>query len=183
MFESIIVASFMWMTPHQFHINHCRHVPTACQSQPTVVGGLQPLPVHTPLHEPQAGAWSRAALRVLGAPATVANLKTMYDWYQNEYIPHNYNNPLNLQEPYGGSWAASEDGDPIVPAHIQHYRTPNDFTHGFVIQMHNPSYPEILSDLMAGRGLENGTPELRSELSTYSGNGYDSIPASYCPCG
>ena len=141
---------------------------------------LQPSPVNVQLRGAQADAWSRAALAALGAPANGRNLQTMRDWYLNEGVPHNYNNPLNLQTPYGGSWAATEDGDPLS-IHIQHYPLPVDFVLAFPREM--AAYPAITARLRAGAGLEgNVGRDVRQELWNYSGNGYDSIPAAYCPC-
>jgi len=45
--------------------------------------------------------------------------------------------------------------------------------------MNNGSYPAIVAALKAGTGMEGSaaTPEIASELSIYSGGGYNSIPA------
>ena len=145
---------------------------------PSLVSTLQDLPVDTELTGSQAVAWAKAALAALGAPATSANVQTMLGWFSNEGTPHDYNNPLNLNTPYGGSTTSTADGDP-PDIHIQAYPTPADFADAFAIQIgDNPSYPAITAALRSGIGLEGSaaSPEIASELSVYSGGGYDSIP-------
>ena len=147
--------------------------------------------MRTLLHEPQADLWSAAALRALGAPATAANLRTMFAWYANEGIPHDLNNPLNLKTPYGGSVASNADGDPLSIG-IQAYPSPADFVAAFAIQIRsggvdgpndNGPYLYVLNDLLAGRGMiGDRSAGLAHDLSVYSGGGYDSVPAAYCPC-
>ena len=169
------------LPPHTAHVTHLAHLahPRGSGSG-AAVPVLQPNPVNVQLRGAQADAWSRAALAALGAPADGRNLQTMRDWYLNEGIQHNYNNPLNLQTPQGGSWAATEDGDPLS-IHIQHYPLPVDFVLAFPREM--AGYPAITAWLRTGAGLEgNVSREVRQELWNYSGNGYDSIPAAYCPC-
>ncbi len=144
---------------------------------------LTPLPTNTNLTGSEAAAWADAALTALGAPDTAANVQTLVDWFANEGAPHDLNNPLNLNTPYGGSTISTANGDP--PAiHIQAYPVPADFVTAFPVQMNNGSYPAIVAAFKAGTGLEGSaaTPEIASELSVYSGGGYDSIPAAYCPC-
>jgi hypothetical protein len=141
---------------------------------------LAPLPIKAALTGSTAVAWADAALAALGAPATRANVQTMQDWFANEGTPHNPNNPLNLQTPYGHSTISTADGDPAADG-IQAYRTPADFVAAFPIEMHKGSYPAIVAALTAGTGLEGSaaTSEIASELSVYSGGGYNSIPAAY----
>jgi hypothetical protein len=140
---------------------------------------LAALPVNTALAGSEAVAWARAALTALGAPGTTANVQTMVDWFANEGTPHDYNNPLNLQTPYGGSTVSTANGSsPSI--HIQAYPSPADFAAAFPIEMNNGSYPAIVAALKAGTGLEGSaaTSQIAQELSVYSGGGYDSIPAS-----
>ncbi len=141
---------------------------------------LAELPVNTPLTGSAAIAWADAALAALGAPTTSANVRTMVDWFTNEGTPHDLNNPLNLQTPYGGSAVSTADGDPPAD-HIQAYPTPADFVAAFPIELNNGSYPAIVAALKAGAGLEGSaaSSEIASELSLYSGGGYSSIPAAY----
>ena len=176
---AVITSILMILSPHQQHLAHCQHVSGAC-SRAAV---LTSLPVNTRLTGAEATAWSTAALHALGAPVTSANLKTMADWYANEGVPHDFSNPLNLETPYGGSVTSAASGKVPVSTHIQAYPLPADFAHAFAIEMHDSRYPEILADLLAGRGLETSTAAVRSELGEYSGGGYYSIPAAYCPCG
>ena len=145
---------------------------------PSLVSTLENLPVNTELTGSQAVAWAKAALAALGAPATSANVQTMLDWFSNEGTPHDYNNPLNLNTPYGGSTTSTANGGPVA-VHIQAYPTPADWAEAFAIQIgDNPSYPAITAALKSGVGLEGSAAnqEIASELLVYSGGGYDSIP-------
>ena len=147
---------------------------------PSLVSTLENLPVNTDLTGSQAVAWAKVALAALGAPATSANVQTMLDWFSNEGTPHDYNNPLNLNVPYGGSTISTADGDPPA-VHIQAYPTPADFAKAFAIEIgDDPSYPAITAALKSGVGLEGSaaSQEIASELQVYSGGGYGSIPAS-----
>jgi hypothetical protein len=138
-------------------------------------------PVNVQLSGSQAAAWSKAALAALKAPATSANVKTMEDWFLNEGTPHDNNNPLNLQTPYGGSKTSTANRDPASD-HIQAYPTPGDFVHAFALEMEKGSYGAIVDALRAGRGLEKPDAATKHELKLYSGGGYSTIPAGYCPC-
>ncbi len=154
---------------------------TQAPAQPaSPVSALADLPVNTDLTGSAAVAWAKAALAALGAPASSANIQTMLDWFNNEGTPHDYNNPLNLNTPYGGSTTSTADGDP-PDVHIQAYPTPADFAQAFAIQIgDNPSYPAITAALKSGEGLEGSAAsgEIASELEVYSGGGYDSIPGT-----
>lgn len=147
-------------------------------SSPASTSSLAQLPVNTALTGKAAVAWGDAALTALGAPTTPANVQTMVDWFANEGTPHNLNNPLNLQTPFGGSTISTADGDPSIDR-IQAYPTPADFVGAFPLEMNSGSYPAIVAALKAGRGLEGSaaTGEIASELAIYSGDGYNSIPA------
>lgn len=146
---------------------------------PNRAASLAELPVNTALTGSEAIVWARAALAALGAPETTANVQTMVDWFANEGTPHDLNNPLNLQTPYGGSTVSTADGDPPSVG-IQAYPYPADFVAAFPIEMNNGSYPAVVAALQAGTGLEGSaaTPEIAGELAVYSGGGYNSIPAS-----
>jgi hypothetical protein len=141
---------------------------------------LTPLPVNVALTGSAARAWAAAALDALGAPKTAANVRTMVDWFANEGTPHDLNNPLNLQTPMGGSSTSTASGA-STSASIQAYLTPADFIAAFPVEMTSRSYPAIAAALKSGQGLEGNaaTQEIASELLTYSGYGYDSIPANY----
>ena len=151
----------------------------SAQIVPAYAASLPHLPVNTALTGREAVTWADAALVALGAPRTTANVHTMVDWFANEGTPHDLNNPLNLQTPYGGSTVSTADGDPVSVG-IQAYPTPADFVAAFPIEMNNGSYPAIVAALKAGTGLEGSaaTSEIIAELSLYSGGGYDSIPAA-----
>ena len=152
--------------------------PPSATYAPSLVSTLENLPVNTELTGSQAVVWAKVTLAALGAPATSANVQTMLDWFSNEGIPHDYNNPMNLNVPFGGSTISTADGDP-PSVHVQAYPTPADFAQAFAIEIgDNPSYPAITAALKSGIGLEGSaaTQELASELEVYSGGGYDSIP-------
>lgn len=172
-------------TGHPTHSSSPRKVTSSATSTPTkapatqapsIASTLQDLPIDTELTGSQAVAWADAALAALGAPATSANVQTMQAWFANEGTPHDYNNPLNLNVPYGGSTTSTADGD-SPDIHIQAYPTPADFASAFAIEIgDNPSYPAITAALKSGVGLEGSNQEIASELEVYSGGGYDSIP-------
>jgi len=85
---------------------------------------------------------------------------------------------LNLQTPHGGSTVSTASDNPASDG-IQAYPSPADFVAAFPLEMNNGSYPAIVAALKAGTGMEGSaaTPEIASELSIYSGGGYNSIPA------
>jgi hypothetical protein len=140
---------------------------------------LAQLSINTELTGSEAAAWADAALSALGAPTTGANVQTMMDWFANEGTPHDLNNPLNLQTPFGGSYGSTADNSP-ASADIQAYPTPQDFVGAFPREMNNGSYSAIVAGLKSGAGLEGSAAnsDIASELSVYSGGGYDTIPAS-----
>jgi hypothetical protein len=166
-----------------FGIDRVIYSGTAPHTARVTGSSLTPLPANTNLTGSEAVAWADAALTALGAPDTAANVRTLVDWFANEGAPHDLNNPLNLNTPYRGSTISTADGDPSY-IHIQAYPVPADFVAAFRLQLNNGSYPAIVAALKAGTGLEGSaaTPEIASELSVYSGGGYASIPAAYCPC-
>ncbi len=77
----------------------------------------------------------------------------MVDWFANEGTPHDLNNPLNLQTPFGGSVVSTAGGSPAGDR-IQAYPTPDDFVAAFPIEMNSGSYSAIVAALKAGKGLE-----------------------------
>ena len=141
---------------------------------------LADLPVNSALTGTTAIVWADDALSALNAPTTDANVQTMVDWFASEGTPHDLNNPLNLQTPYGGS-VVSTAGGSSASYRIQAYPSPADFVAAFPLEMHNGSYDAIAAALEAGSGLEGAaaTAAISSELSVYSGGGYDTIPAAY----
>jgi len=185
---SCVVAAFVIMasistTPTGGQMDGRPPGTAAARAKPAVNASgssLAELPVNTPLTGSAAIAWADAALAALGAPATSANVQTMVDWFTNEGTPHDLNNPLNLQTRYGRSTVSTADGDPPAD-HIQAYPIPADFVAAFPIEMNSGSYPAIVAALKAGAGLEGSaaSSEIASELSLYSGGGYNSIPAAY----
>jgi hypothetical protein len=152
----------------------------SAQNAQGYAASLAPLPVDTALTGSEAASWADAALDALGAPTTSANVLTMVDWFANEGTPHDLNNPLNLQTPYGGSMVSTANGS-TPDERIQAYPSPADFVAAFPLEMNNGSYPAIVSALRAGTGLEGSAAnhEIAAELSVFSGGGYDTIPAAY----
>ena len=150
----------------------------AAPAAPAHLSHLASLGINTELSGARAVRWARHALRALGAPTTQANVQTMTDWFSNEGTPHDFNNPLNLQTPHGGSTVSTADNDPPADR-IQAYPHPHDFFAAFPVEMTSGSYNAIVANLRAGRGLEGSaaSSEIASELSVYSGGGYSSIPA------
>ena len=162
------------------HHGHAQAAAPAAQAAPAPahLAHLANLGINTELTGARAGRWARRSLRALGAPLTDANVQTMRDWFSNEGTPHDFNNPLNLQTPHGGSTVSTADNDPPADR-IQAYPHPSDFFAAFPIEMTSGSYNAIVANLRAGRGLEGdaATGEIASELDVYSGGGYRSIPA------
>ncbi len=178
---SCAIAAFVIMAATQTGNRPSGNVAARAKPPASASGSsLAELPVNTALTGSAAIAWADAALAALGAPTTSANVQTMVDWFTNEGTPHNLNNPLNLQIPYGGSAVSTADGDPPTD-HIQAYPNPADFVAAFPVEMNNGSYPAIVAALKGGTGLEGSaaSAKIASELSVYSGGGYSSIPATY----
>jgi hypothetical protein len=149
-------------------------------TQAPLGSGLANLPVNVALTGTTAIAWADYALLALGAPKSPANVKTMVDWFANEGAPHDFNNPLDLQTPFGGSVISTAGGSPAADR-IQSYPSPADFVAAFPLEMNNGSYNAIVAALKTGNGLEGAAanPAISFELSVYSGGGYNSIPAAY----
>ena len=152
---------------------------------------LPGMPVNTLAGNGALGTeWADAILTDMNAPLTAANVQTMIDWFANEGIPHDLNNPMNSNTPYGGSVVSDADGDPTSD-NIQAYPTAlagaqgeaNNLLGGPGTSSGN-SYTAIVANLQAGIGLEGSAANstIAQELLVYSGTGYDSIPAAYCPC-
>jgi hypothetical protein len=148
---------------------------------------MKPAPVWDNLSGSQATIWAEASLQDLGVPITPANIETMRLWFRNEGVPHDLNNPLNLQTYYDHSYTSTANGDPAW-IHIQAYRYPQDFPHAFGREMRhdgpdNGSYYYLIQALRSGRGfVNNHTRGVEHDLAVYSGGGYRTVPAWYCPC-
>jgi hypothetical protein len=104
-----------------------------------------------------------AMLKDLGAPATTANLQTMYTWANQEepnFPPPNAWNPLNIKGPAG----------------FQQWSSPAAGASGTAAFMLENNYSAIVSALRSGQGLIGNTnPAVSQELSSWSGGGYSSI--------
>ena len=150
--------------------------PSSAASDPTA-----PTPTaeyQTPKGDNQL-AWSEAILTALGAPITDANVTSLGYWMQNEAgsPPSGIvgaNNPINVSQ-------TGYDGTPIKSEgccySLMSYPTVQDGVEATVAYLERSSYTLIVADLKAGSGLSSGS--LAQELSTYSGNGYTTIPDNW----
>jgi hypothetical protein len=134
----------------------------------------------TPTGENQK-AWSEAILTHLGAPLTSANIVSIGYWMQNEAgsPPSGIvgaNNPFNVSQACCGGVPIQSDGDGVT--FLQSYPTVADGVEAIAEYLNRGNYTQILADLKAGVGLMNDSG-LASEISLYSGNGYDTIPDSW----
>jgi hypothetical protein len=109
-----------------------------------------------------------AMLKNLGAPATSANLNSMYAWAKQEepgFPPQNVGgyawNPLNIK---GGDGA------------FEQWTSPTAGASGTAAFMLENNYSAIVSALRSGQGLIGNTnPQVAAELSAWSGGGYSSV--------
>lgn len=168
----------------QRHAQPAAATPPAASPLPTGNGNLTLLGINDEATGAVGTAWADAVLKAMDAPPTSANVQTMLGWFANEGTPHDLNNPLNSNVPYGGSTVSTANGNPASDR-IQAYPTPEDGVMGIAEQFTtaaggDASYPAITAALRAGTGLEGSaaTSEIASELSIYSGGGYDSILSS-----
>jgi len=161
-------------------------VPSATSASARV--HLRNLGVNRELSGHEARLWAKKYLWYLGAPRTNANIRTMVAWFDNEGTPRCPNNPLGLQTHEPGSHVCTANGDPTEDR-IQAYPRPYLSAKAFRREMlhggpdNNGDYHRIVRDLRSGHGMiGDHSGALRYDLEQYSGNGYDSIPAAYCPC-
>jgi hypothetical protein len=150
-----------------------------------LVAALQVPPnlgINTPATGHIAVEWADLALHDLGAPLDHANIVSMEGWFNQEGTPHDFNNPLNLQTPYDGSWTSTADGDPAW-IHIQAYHNPEDWAHAFRLEMLHDGpnaagdYHYIVWHLRHGTGLEgrNDSPRVQYDFGEYSNWGYTGV--------
>lgn len=150
----------------------------SCAGAPSAAS-LTSDPTTVQLQGTEAVDWSEVALCQIGAPLTTANIQTMTTWMLNEGSPHCGNNPLNLIVT-GPSSTLCNAMAGAAQIGLQNYPTPAAWTVAFSHEVEESYYPVLLRDLRSGAGLLNSKdPTLESELMFYSGNGYNSIPASY----
>lgn len=110
-----------------------------------------------------------AFLKSIGAPATRANLESMYTWAKQEepgFPPQSVGgyawNPLNIMNAVTGGF--------------QSYATPTAGAQGTASFMLMNNYSAIVRALRSGNGLiGNQDPEVAAELSAWSGGGYSQI--------
>lgn len=148
-----------------------------------LTGSPAPNPVNVQLSGHNEVVWATDALAAGHFPDTSLNRHTFYAWACNEGTPHDFNNPLNLMTPYGGSHDQDATGDP----QLQSYPTPHDFFMAFNLEMrkHGPdgngSYAYLVAALASGQGFLNSTSQgVRDDLLAYSGNGYYKVPEWGC---
>jgi hypothetical protein len=154
---------------------------TAPTPTPTETGALTPAATQenqTPRGDNEL-AWSEAILRALGDPLTDANIISLGYWMQNEAgsPPSGIvgaNNPINVSQPGYGGWPIKSEGGGWS---LYSYPTPQDGIAATAKYLTPTSYPDILAALKAGVGLSSSS--LASELSTYSGGGYSTIPDAW----
>lgn len=110
-----------------------------------------------------------AMLKSIGAPATKANLETMYTWAKQEepnFPPQAVGgyawNPLNIKN--------------VVTGGFQSWATPTAGAQGTASFLLTNNYSAIVSALRSGNGLiGNSDPNVAAELSAWSDGGYWSI--------
>lgn len=156
--------------------------PSTVKSSSTTGGLLTPQPTaeyETPSGENQK-AWSEAILTALGAPLTSANIISIGYWMQNEAGSPPYgivgaNNPINVSEPCCGGVPIQDDGDGVT--FLQSYPSVSQGVQAIATYLERGNYVNIVAALRAGGGLSD--PNLASEISLYSGNGYSTIPDAF----
>jgi hypothetical protein len=133
----------------------------------------QPLPYGTSIGKgPNATAWAEKILADLGAPQTPANINTLIDWMDMEG-GGGANNPLNTTIPSPGVTKI------INSAGVESFDTPADGIAATVKTIKQPIFSGIYAALKSGKGFIGSTdPSIRSELLSWSGNGYSTIAGS-----
>jgi hypothetical protein len=145
--------------------------PGAGAGSTTVVpatGTAQALPADTALTGANATAWADAILTTMGAPTTAANVSSMVNWFAHEG-GGGANNPMNTTLQTSGSTGS------INAVGVQSYSTVAAGVAATVQTLNGGNYPAIVAALKAGTGLSGGSGAVASELSTWSGGGYDSV--------
>lgn len=115
-------------------------------------------------------AWAQAELQSLGVPLTPANEQSLIAWALLEGGGGTYN-PLNTSQPEPGSSSFNSD-------RVQNYPNWQTGYEGTTATIDQQDYTQIKADLSAGTGIAP-TPE----LSTWSGNGYDSLSKTWNEAG
>lgn len=122
-------------------------------------------------------AFFTAVLKDLGAPATAANLSSMYDWARHEeptFPPPFKWNPLNTTESMPGATYGGAEG------HIGNYTSPTQGAEATAKTLQNGLYTAIVARLKSGKGL-SGTGPWNAELSKWSGGGYSQLASGTYP--
>lgn len=143
--------------------------PTNAQiSNATPPGRPRATPVSTAPTAPSgvhAQSFAAATLKGLGAPVTPANIQSLLGWMQRENTAA-ANNPLATTQPAPGATDL-----PGNSAGVKNYPS---FQHGVnatVATLQNGYYPNIVSQLKSGKGLNANAS---ADLFTWSGQGYTS---------
>jgi hypothetical protein len=124
-------------------------------------------------------AWFTALLAALGAPATNANLQSLANWAEKEEPGWSgsgeggvTNNPLNHgADPSQPATKGTESVGPGIPE----YSTVGEGVKATADYLEMGNYSAILAALKAGKGLATGDAGVESELSLWSGGGYNSV--------
>lgn len=169
-------------TPHNVTGTLTPSAPSA-PSTPPATTTAQPLPSQTAIGAgANAHAWAAAILTALGAPLTTANVNSLVGWFQKEDNAGvegaradgiGENNPLSITAYTPGITGSS--GSVTSGA-----GGPNNLTFPTVAAGVNAirealaHYPAIRNALVSGPGLI-GNPAVTSELSRWSGGGYNSV--------
>lgn len=116
-------------------------------------------------------AFFTAVLEAIGAPASQANLDSMYSWALREeptWPPPAAYNPLNTTQNMPGATVL-----PGVSVPIKQYASAQQGVQATALTLQN-GYPGIVAALKSGKGL-CGQSQLAREFLTWSGNGYSSV--------
>jgi hypothetical protein len=114
------------------------------------------------------GDFASSVLQALGAPATSANVQSIEDWAAQEG-GGGANNPLNTTLQTAGSTGS------INSVGVQNYANTADGVAATAQTLQGGNYSAIVSALKSGSGLIGAGGAVGSELSTWSGGGYDSL--------
>jgi cell wall-associated NlpC family hydrolase len=123
-----------------------------------------------PVTSGSEGAFIRATLADLAAPASHADVTSLASWFPHEYPswpPWAANNPMSSTLPAPGSTAYDSAG-------VQNYPSATEGAQATAETLADGYYPLIVADLKSGSGL-CGNPSLAGEFLTWSGNGYSGV--------
>lgn len=122
------------------------------------------------------GTFASDVLAALGAPTTAANVQSIEDWAAQEG-GGGANNPLNTTLQTAGSTGS------INSVGVQNYANTADGVTATAQTLEGGNYSAIVAALKSGSGLIGAGGAVGSELSTWSGGGYDSLGGATEPGG